>query len=64
MAHREVKKFRDMERDRCRRMFGQAGTKSTNGSRQSREKDDDEDDDYLPPAEMAKIRSIYTDRFR
>ena len=57
--------FRDMEKDRCRRMFGQGGTKATNGSRQAREKDDDDDDDeYLSPAELAKIRSIYKDRFR
>ena len=46
-------------------MFGQARderrTGRNNGGRASER---DEDDDYITPTELAKIKSIYTERFR
>ena len=61
-----MKKFRDLEKDTCRRMFGQGGgSKSSNGSdRKATNSKEESDEDHISPAELAKIRSLYVERFR
>ena len=62
--HRTVKKFQDIEKDTCRKMFGQGGmSKSSNSSGKSANSKG-EDGDHISPAELAKIRSLYVERFR
>ena len=62
---RAVEKFREKEKETCRRMFGHRGTDSTNGSKgQAKRKDDDEDENYISLEELKKIKHIYTERFR
>ena len=66
-THRTVKKFRDIERDTCRRMFGQGGgggSKSTNSSSGKATSSKGDNGDHISPAELAKIRSLYVERFR
>ena len=62
---RAVEKFREKEKETCRRMFGHGGADSANGSKgQAKRKDDDDDENYISLEELKKIKHIYTERFR
>lgn len=66
-THRTVKKFRDIERDTCQRMFGQGGgggSKSTSSNSGKATSSKGDSGDHISPAELAKIRSLYVERFR
>ena len=53
-----------MEKDTCRRMFGQVGGSKSSHNSSGKANSIGGNGDYISPAELAKIRSLYVERFR